>query len=158
MCDPGNPAHSRFGPGGCLATLAQLVLGAAFRHKAFGIIPHLIGAVVVTGLIFWLAGVLKRRFADVPELRTSARVLHGLIGLQLLLGGAAWWSRFYSAQFPQPIPVMVTFTVVHTVTGALVLAATVLVMLVCYRLVRRFEAFACEPARLNHRNRSRRRL
>ena len=55
--------------------------------------------------------------------------------MQLLLGGAAWWSRVYGAQFPQPIPVMVTFTVIHTVTGALVLATTVLVTLVCYRLV-----------------------
>ncbi len=39
------------------------------------------------------------------------------------------------AQFPQPIPVMVTLTVMHTVTGALVLATTVLVTLACYRLV-----------------------
>ncbi len=53
----------------------QLILGAAFRHKGFGIIPHLIGAVVVTGMIFWLAGVLRRRFADVPVLaQLRARV------------------------------------------------------------------------------------
>jgi len=118
------------------ATLVQLILGAAFRHKGFGIIPHLIGAVVVTTLIFWLAGALRIRFPKVPVLRNAARVLHSLIGLQLLLGGAAWWSRIYSAQFPQPIPVMVTFTVIHVVTGALVLATTVLVTLFCYRLVR----------------------
>ena len=31
-----------------MAILAQLVLGAAFRHGAFGIAPHLIGAGVVT--------------------------------------------------------------------------------------------------------------
>jgi cytochrome c oxidase assembly protein subunit 15 len=117
------------------ATLLQLILGAAFRHKGFGIIPHLIGAVVVTGMIFWLAGVLRRRFGGVPVLRNSARVLHALIGIQLLLGGAAWWSRIYAAQFPQPIPVMVTLTVLHTVSGAIVLATTVLVMLACYRLV-----------------------
>jgi hypothetical protein len=114
----------------------QLILGAAFRHKAFGIIPHLAGAVVVTGLIFWQAGALKRRFAAVPELRLAARGLHILIGLQLLLGAAAYWSRVYAASFPQPIPVMVALTVAHVVTGALVLAGTVLVTLVCYRLVR----------------------
>ena len=38
-------------------------------------------------------------------------MLHILIGVQLLLGGGAWWSRVYAAQFPQPIPVMVTLTV-----------------------------------------------
>src|ERR1700724_38700 len=35
----------------CIATagapLLQLVLGAAFRHKAFGIVPHLFGAAIV---------------------------------------------------------------------------------------------------------------
>jgi heme a synthase len=118
------------------AVFVQLVLGAAFRHKAFGIIPHLAGAVIVTGLIFWLAGALKRRFPGVPELRFAARGLHILIGLQLLLGAAAWWSRVYAASFPQPIAVMVTLTVVHVVTGALVLVSTVLVTLVCYRLIR----------------------
>jgi hypothetical protein len=59
-----------------------------------------------------------------------------LIGLQLLLGAAAYWSRLYAASFPQPIPVMVALTVAHVVTGALVLVTTVLVTLTCYRLVR----------------------
>jgi cytochrome c oxidase assembly protein subunit 15 len=132
------------------ATLVQLILGAAFRHKGFGIVPHLVGAVLVTTLIFWLAGALRVRFGNVPELRNSARALHALIGLQLLLGGAAWWSRIYSAQFPQPIPVMVTFTVIHTVTGALVLATTVLVTLLCYRLVRPAGAVASAGVGVSH--------
>lgn len=118
------------------AVFVQLILGAAFRHKAFGIIPHLAGALIVTGLIFWLAGALKRRFPGVPELRFAARGLHILIGLQLLLGAAAWCSRLYAASFPQPIAVMVALTVAHVVTGALVLVSTVLVTLVCFRLVR----------------------
>ena len=118
------------------AVFVQLILGAAFRHKAFGIIPHLAGAVVVTGLIVWLAGALKRRFPSVPDLRFAARGLHILIGSQLLLGAAAWWSRVYAASFPQPIPVMVALTVAHVVTGALVLVGTVLVTLVCFHLVR----------------------
>ncbi|HZP31964.1 MAG TPA: COX15/CtaA family protein [Candidatus Acidoferrales bacterium] len=128
------------------AVLVQLILGAAFRHKAFGIIPHVVGAVVVTGLIFWFAGTLKRRFASVAELRLSARLLHVLIGVQLLLGGAAYWSRLYAASFPQPIPVMVTLTVAHVVTGALVLMSAVLTTLLCYRLVRSAGAAVTAPA------------
>lgn len=119
------------------AVLVQLMLGAAFRHKAFGIIPHLVGAVVVTAMIFWLAGALRSRFSGVPMLRGMARLLHALIGAQLLLGGAAWWSRIYAAQFPQPIPVMVVLTVSHVVMGALVLASTVVTTIACYRLVGR---------------------
>jgi hypothetical protein len=69
-----------------------------------------------------------------------------LIGLQLLLGGAAWWSRVYAAPFPQPIPVMVTLTVAHVVMGALVLVSAVLVTLVCYRLVLPASARVGTPA------------
>lgn len=119
-----------------VAVFLQLILGAAFRHKGFGIIPHLIGAVIVTVLIFWTAGALKRRFANVPALRGCALGLHILIGVQLLLGAGAYWSRLYGAQFPQPIAPMVALTVVHTVTGALVLATTLVTTLICYRMVR----------------------
>jgi cytochrome bd-type quinol oxidase subunit 1 len=62
--------------------------------------------------------------------------LHILIGVQLLLGVGAYWSRLYAAQFPQPIAVMVTLTVVHTVTGALVLAVTLVTALISYRMIR----------------------
>ena len=118
-----------------LAVFLQLILGAAFRHKGFGIIPHLVGAVIVTMLIFMTAGALKRRFPGVAPLRNCARFLHILIGVQLLLGAGAYWSRMYAARFPQPIAVMVALTVVHTVTGALVLATTLVTALVSYRLI-----------------------
>jgi heme a synthase len=118
------------------AVFFQLILGAAFRHKGFGIIPHLIGAAVVTMLVFMTAGALKRRFSNVLPLRKCARFLHILIGVQLLLGAGAWWSRVYAARFPQPITIMVTLTVVHTVTGALLLATTLITALVTYRMLR----------------------
>ena len=131
---PGIPVLS-LGIATAAATLLQLVLGAAFRHKGFGIVPHLFGAAIVTVLMFWFARVLRRRFGELPVLRGSARLMHALIGLQLCLGVAAWWSRRYGAQFPQPIPVTVGLTVAHTVAGALLLATVVLVTLACYRLV-----------------------
>jgi len=118
------------------AVFLQLILGAAFRHKGFGIIPHLIGAVIVTILVFMTAGALKRRFSNVQPLRKCARFLHILIGVQLLLGASAWWSRVYAARFPQPITIMVTLTVVHTVTGALLLATALMTALVSYRMLR----------------------
>ncbi|MBZ5662001.1 MAG: COX15/CtaA family protein [Acidobacteriia bacterium] len=132
--DPKSPPVRSLVVWTAVAIFLQLILGAAFRHKAFGIIPHLIGAVIVTILIFMTAGALKRRFANVPALRNCARILHILIGVQLLLGGGAYWSRIYAAQFPQPIAVMVALTVIHTVTGALVLAATLVTSLITYRL------------------------
>lgn len=124
------------------AVFVQLILGAAFRHKGFGIIPHVAWAAVVTVMITILGRVLRRRFVGVRLLRQASLWLHSLLGVQILLGGAAWWSRVYAADFPQPIPVMITFTVIHTVMGALVLASTVLFTIVCHRVVLRREAEA----------------
>ena len=140
--DPGSPRVRSLVIWTLVAVFLQLILGAAFRHKAFGIIPHLAGAVIVTILIFMTAGALKKRFADVPALRSCARYLHILIGVQLLLGAGAYWSRLYSARFPQPISVMVGLTVVHTVTGALVLAVTLVTALISYRMLRADHAVA----------------
>jgi cytochrome c oxidase assembly protein subunit 15 len=134
--DPGSPRVRTLLLWTLAAVFLQLVLGAAFRHKGFGIIPHLIGAVVVTILIFVSAGALKTRFGDVPPLRSCARYLHILIGVQLLLGALAYWSRLSSAHSPQPPGVMIALTVVHTVTGALVLAVILVTTLVSYRLIK----------------------
>jgi len=136
VTDPGVPRISTLAIWTVIAVFLQLIMGAAFRHKAFGIVPHLIGAVIVTILIFMTARALKRRFGAVLPLRNCAKLLHILIGVQLLLGAAAWWSRVYAEHFPQPIPVMVTLTVVHTVTGALVLATTLITALISFRLIR----------------------
>jgi len=133
--DPGSPPVRTLVAWTLVAVFLQLILGAAFRHKGFGIIPHLIGAVIVTILIFMTAGALKKRFANVPALRNCARYLHILIGVQLLLGAGAYWSRLYAARFPQPIAVMVALTVIHTVTGALVLAVTLVTALISYRML-----------------------
>jgi hypothetical protein len=102
--------------------------------------------VVVTLLIFRLAGALKREFPDVRALRGCARALHILIGVQLLLGAAAWWSLGYAATFPQPVLITVFLTVAHVVTGALVLASTLVTTLICHRLLRPAADSALESA------------
>jgi heme A synthase len=86
---------------------------------------------------------LRKRFGNSRELSKARIMLHALLGTQLLLGIGAWWSRISTAEAPQPMPVMVTFTVIHTVVGALLFALSVAVVLVCYRLVpRKREALA----------------
>jgi cytochrome c oxidase assembly protein subunit 15 len=147
--DSGTPRIRALALWGVAAIFLQLILGAVFRHRGFGIAPHLVGAAVVAVLVFWLAGALRRRYPGVPALRRGSRLLHVLLGTQLLLGGAAWWSRAVAREFPQPILVMVWLTVVHTVTGALVLAAAIGVTLVCYRILgpARQGVFAARPKR-----------
>jgi heme a synthase len=133
--DTGSPSVRTLGLLCVAATFLQLVLGAAFRHKGFGIVPHLIGAAVVTSMIFWTAAVMRNRFPSSAVFTRCRIVLHSLVGTQLMLGGAAWWSRIATRDDPQPMPVMVTFTVAHVVVGALTLAGTVVVAVISHRLL-----------------------
>lgn len=135
MEDSGSPQVRTLAAATAVATLLQIVLGAEFRHKGLGIGPHLIGAAIVTGMIFWTAGAIRRRFPTSPALTRCRILLHALIGTQLLLGVGAWWSRVATQTDPQPMPVMVTLTVAHVVVGALTLAGTVGVALVANRLL-----------------------
>jgi len=118
-----------------IVMFVQVFFGAAFRHQYAAIWPHLVGSVVVLGMMIWTAAILRRRFDDSPELTFGRTLLHSMVGMQLLLGVAAYWSRLSTADAPQPMPVMVVLTVIHTVFGALVFASSILVALMCYRLV-----------------------
>lgn len=120
-----------------VVTFLQVFLGAGFRHQDMPIWPHIVGAIIVLGVMGWTAAVLRRRFDSSRELRFGRSLLHAMVGTQLLLGGAAYWSRLVTQDAPQPMPVMVVLTVVHTVFGALVFATSILVVLLCYRLVPR---------------------
>ena len=120
--DAGSPRLGQLATWTAVAIFLQMILGAAFRHKGFGIVPHLVGAAVVTALVFWSAGALRRRYPGSALFARCAGLLLVLMGIQLLLGGAAWWSRMVGSKYPQPIPAMVWLTVTHTVCGAVTLA------------------------------------
>ena len=120
-----------------VVTFLQVFLGAGFRHQNMPIWPHVVGAFAVLGVMIWTAAVLRRRFDSSRELTLGRTLLHSMVGTQILLGGAAYWSRLLTQDAPQPMPVMVILTVAHTVFGALVFATAILVVLLCYRLVPR---------------------
>jgi heme A synthase len=120
-----------------VVTFLQVFLGAGFRHQDLPIWPHVVGAFAVLGVMIWTAAVLRRRFDSSRELTFGRTLLHSMVGTQMLLGATAYWSRLVTQDAPQPMPVMVILTVVHTVFGALVFASSILVVLLCYRLVPR---------------------
>jgi heme a synthase len=122
----------------------QVVLGAAFRHGDMSIGAHLVGAAVVLAMVTWTAVVLRRRFSNVRALSSARALLHAIVGVQILLGLGAWWSRVSTSGAPQPMPIMVTLTVIHTVVGALTFATAVVVALLCFRLVSRGREAAYE--------------
>lgn len=135
--DRGSPSIHVLAALTALVIYLQVILGAGFRHREIQIWPHVAGAFVVLGVVTWTAVALRKRFAESRELSKARIMLNAVVGTQLLLGFAAWWSRLTTADAPQPMPVMVTLTVVHTVVGALLFALSVGVVLICYRLVPR---------------------
>jgi heme A synthase len=119
-----------------LVILVQLVLGAGYRHGAFGILPHLIGFCVVTLFVVWTGRAVKGRFAKVAELRRGVMLLHATFGTQVLLGLGAYWAVSKAISEAQPTAPYVALTVAHVLVGALTLAASVLLTLASYRIIR----------------------
>jgi cytochrome c oxidase assembly protein subunit 15 len=135
LADTESPQVRALALGTTLVILGQIILGAAFRHGAFGIDPHLFGAGIVTVMVIFTGRVAKKRFRNVREIREGVALLHSFFGLQILLGFAAWWAVVQARDDVQPTLRYVTLTVAHVLGGALTIAASVLLTLTCYRLI-----------------------
>ncbi len=123
--DSGTPALRALVIAAPLCVFIQLALGASARHKFLGVLPHIAGAAVATGVVLWVTLSVLMRHAGHDVLRKSAVALLSITFLQVFLGIAAYMSRIATIDAPQPMPLMVGFTVAHVATGALTLAASV---------------------------------
>jgi cytochrome c oxidase assembly protein subunit 15 len=135
--DTGSPSIHCLAIANAAVIYFQVILGAGFRHKEIPVWPHMVGALIVLGMVIWLAAVLRRRFEKSAAISKTRILLHAILGTQLLLGLGAYWSRLTTADAPQPMPLMVTLTVLHTVVGAILFGVSILIVLLCYRLVPR---------------------
>lgn len=116
--------------------LLQVALGAAFRHKWLDLTFHVAGAFIVTGVVMYSAIVFLMNYREHAPIRTTATALLVITFAQVFLGVAAYMSRVATADAPQPMPVMVIFTVAHVALGALTMAASVLMAIQVHRHVR----------------------
>jgi hypothetical protein len=91
---------------------------------------------------------LRKRFGNSPELSRVRGLLHAIFGIQFALGLGAYWARL-SSEKAGPTSATVIVTVTHTVVGALLLAFSVLIALMCFRLVaRRGEVATTAPSQV----------
>ena len=135
--DGGNPSVHVLANFNAMVIFLQVLLGAGFRHHYMSYSPHVIWSAIVLSSVIWTAVTLRRRFPDVKAIARARVFLHFLVGLQILLGLGSLWSRLTTADAPQPMPVMIAFTVAHTVVGAILFATSIVTVLICYRLVPR---------------------
>jgi heme a synthase len=124
--------------------LAQLVLGATLRHWGTWdqflpsglLVAHIAGAVIVSGALVATVLMVLRRHSDLKFLTRPAYIALGLLFVQLLLGLTAYITRAASPYGAQPLNPMITVTVAHVACGALVFAATIVLTLRAFRVLR----------------------
>lgn len=132
----------------CVVALAvmliQLVLGATLRHSATWdqtlpvglLLSHVGGAIIVTLVLGATIAAVLTRYRAENYLTRPALIAAGLLLAQLALGVTAYIVRAASPNDPQPLNPMIWVTVAHVACGALVFAATIVLTLRTFRILR----------------------
>ena len=107
------------------ALFAQTILGAAVRYNLTGAVPHIIGAGITTLVVMWAGVQVLMHHMGNPPFRRSALALLYLTFAQVFLGMGAYFSRTMTAEDPQPMPLMISFTVAHVAVGSLAFGAAI---------------------------------
>ena len=136
LVDTGAPSIQTLAIVNAAVIFCQVVLGAGFRHSEIPVWPHMVGALAVLAMVTWTAVALRKRFGASSELSRARGLLHAIFGIQFLLGFGAYWARLQTEK-TGPTSATVLLTVTHTVVGALLFAFSVLIVLICVRLVPR---------------------
>ncbi len=126
--DQGWPSLRSLSTVALVLVLTQVWLGAAFRHQAAGLMPHMVGAIVVAIVILMICMFVMQQFPEHRSLRPAANVLLAITLTQVVLGITALTTRMMAPDNTATLPVLLA-TVVHVVTGALTLACTVVLVI-----------------------------
>jgi heme A synthase len=115
-----------------LLVLSQVTLGAALRHRSLGVMPHVISAMLVAFVVLAAGVFVTQQFPDHRSLRPAAIALMGITLAQVFLGIAALTTRMVGEENALPVRLA---TAAHVTTGALTLAASVVLAILIRRHV-----------------------
>jgi len=113
-----------------IAVFFQIVMGALYRHEVTGILPHMLGAMVVALLAMIVSALVVQHFSHVRELKRAAALLISLVILQVVLGIAVFIMLLLNVS---NTTAFVWTATAHATSGTLVFAASVLVAIEIYR-------------------------
>lgn len=131
--DHGWPSLGSLGKITPVFVLGQVALGAAFRHRALGVMPHLLGAMVIVLLILCICIFVMQQFPTHTTCRPSANLLMAIAFTQIFLGIAAFTVRTMTTAAAS---VVIGVTSAHATVGALTLAGAVVLQMQIQRNVR----------------------
>ncbi len=100
----------------------QIALGAAFRHRLLGLMPHVIGAMVVAMLILVAGSFVLQQCKDHKTLSGMGRATMVTTFVQVFLGLAVFTVR---SMPQQSTDVVLGIASTHVITGAVLLAVCV---------------------------------
>ena len=106
--------------------LVQIALGAAYRHKVTGIMPHMAGAMIAALLTLVVSVVILQQYPDHRPLKSAATAVLSIVLLQVTLGVTAFIIELLDLGNS---PALLFSTVSHVVVGSLTLAATLVLAL-----------------------------
>lgn len=144
VADLDSPALRRWSLAMVGIVYLQLVVGGMVRHQPNMLAArgHLLGAFVTTAGLLWLATLAWQHLG----IRWPVRILLALLGMQVLLGAESWMN--WMPRLFIPLAAMDETTTqhwlrsAHYVVGAMLFAATVIVMLQAQRKAQSLEAAA----------------
>lgn len=117
--------------------LGQVALGASYRHRLIGIVPHVLGAATVMGFSMTVAVLVLMYYRGYRPLNLAAKFLLVLVSCQVFLGIAAYMSRISVMVGGERPASMIVFTILHVATGAMTMAASVVLAVQMLRNVRK---------------------
>jgi len=117
-----------------LVSYVQLILGAVLRHTGWGVTAHIGGAILVTFLSTWLFLVCKSIKPRITLLSAGSFLLMCLVYTQMGLGLFSYILLGHNFHII-PIPFFAVLIItLHVVTGAAILALSVILVLNILRL------------------------
>lgn len=118
-----------------LLLMLQIILGAILRHTAYGLWYHISLAVIVVLAAFNCGVRAWGIYADQPVVQRAGKGVIVATGIQLVLGLGAY-AVVGATEHVYPRPwIDVVVTTAHQATGAVLLAAAVVLMLWSHRLL-----------------------
>ena len=109
--------------------LLQIALGAAFRQKAMGLMPHVLGAMFVALVILMQCIFVLQQFKTHRALQAAGKTLLGVAFGQVFLGMTALIMRSMAEETARPVVI----TVASHITGGAITLATTLVLSILVR-------------------------